>query len=48
MSELKPCRCGKCGETKDIACFVDGLPWCEDCFDKALEDNRRVEEGEKG
>lgn len=35
--ELKPCKCGKCGEVKEPACFVDGEPWCEDCLDRALD-----------
>lgn len=34
--ELKPCKCGKCGEVKEPAAFVDGKPWCEDCLDAAL------------
>lgn len=45
--ELKPCECVKCGELKDPAVFVDGKPWCEDCFDLALGDDLRVGEGEK-
>lgn len=28
--------CVKCGEEKEICCTVDGEPWCEDCFGKAL------------
>lgn len=28
--------CAKCGQEKEIACTVDGKPWCEDCFDKAM------------
>lgn len=28
--------CAKCGEVKEICCSVDGQPWCEDCFEKAL------------
>ena len=24
------------GEIKEIACTVDGKPWCEDCFDRAM------------
>jgi hypothetical protein len=28
--------CAKCGEVKEICCMIDGEPWCEDCFDKAL------------
>ena len=27
----------KCGQEKVIACTVDGEPWCEDCFDRAME-----------
>lgn len=26
------CMCGKCGEEKEIAVLVDGVPWCSDCF----------------
>ena len=29
-------KCAKCGEIKEIICTVDGTPWCEDCFDKAM------------
>ena len=29
-------KCSKCEEIKEIACTVDGKPWCEDCFDKAM------------
>ena len=29
-------KCAKCGETKEIVCTVDGEPWCEECFDKAM------------
>jgi hypothetical protein len=36
MVELKPCKCGQCGEVKEPVAFVDGKPWCEDCFDNAL------------
>ena len=28
--------CAKCGEIKEVCCLIDGKPWCEDCFDKAL------------
>ena len=28
--------CAKCGQEKEIACTVDGSPWCEDCFFAAL------------
>ena len=35
--ELKPCKCAKCGNEKEIAAFVDGKPWCEDCLDAALD-----------
>lgn len=31
--------CGKCGQVKNIeelVCMVDGEPWCEECFDKAM------------
>lgn len=31
------CECSKCGGVKEIVALVDGLPWCEDCFDAALE-----------
>lgn len=30
------CKCAKCGEVREIACLVDGLPWCEGCFGEAL------------
>lgn len=26
------CKCGKCKKTKEIVCFVDDVPYCEDCF----------------
>ena len=29
-------KCIKCGAIKEIACTVDGNPWCDECFDKAL------------
>ena len=29
-------RCAKCRKIKEIVCTVDGKPWCEDCFDKAM------------
>lgn len=29
-------KCSKCEEIKEIACTVDGKPWCEDCFDRAM------------
>jgi DNA replicative helicase MCM subunit Mcm2 (Cdc46/Mcm family) len=29
-------RCAKCGKIKEMVCTVDGKPWCEDCFDKAM------------
>ena len=29
-------RCAKCGEIKETICTVDGKPWCENCFDKAM------------
>lgn len=28
--------CAKCGEVKEVCCLIEGEPWCEDCFDKAL------------
>lgn len=28
--------CSQCAELKNVCCFVDGEPWCEDCFEKAL------------
>lgn len=34
--ENMECKCAKCGEVKEIVALVDGLPWCEDCFDAAL------------
>ena len=30
-------KCIKCGAIKEIACTVDGNPWCEECFDKAID-----------
>ena len=30
-------KCAKCGEIKEIICTVDGKPWCEDCFDRAMK-----------
>lgn len=35
MDDLK-CCCGKCGQKKENVCVVDGVPYCEDCFIKAL------------
>ena len=29
-------RCTKCRKIKEMVCTVDGKPWCEDCFDKAM------------
>lgn len=29
-------RCAKCGKIKEMVCTVDGKPWCEDCFNKAM------------
>ena len=29
-------RCVKCRKIKEIVCTVDGKPWCEDCFNKAM------------
>ena len=29
-------KCVKCEEIKEIVCTVDGKPWCENCFDKAM------------
>ena len=29
-------KCIKCGAIKEIVCTVDGNPWCDECFDKAL------------
>ena len=28
--------CSQCGEEKEVCCLIDGKPWCEDCFIKAL------------
>lgn len=36
MMQLNPYRCAKCGRPKPIVCTVDGAPWCEACFDRAL------------
>ena len=30
-------KCAKCGEIKEIIFTVDGKPWCEDCFDRAMK-----------
>ena len=30
------CKCEKCGWVKLIAAYIDNLPMCEECFDKAL------------
>ena len=30
-------KCAKCGEIKEIICTVDGKPWCDDCFDRAMK-----------
>lgn len=29
--------CSRCGQKRPVACTVDGKPWCEDCFEDALE-----------
>lgn len=34
-------KCGKCGETKEIVCLVDDVPYCEDCFLAAMECDRK-------
>jgi hypothetical protein len=36
-------RCAKCGKIKEMVCTVDGKPWCEDCFDKAMESGTKHE-----
>ena len=36
MVQFNPHRCAKCGGLKPIVCTVDGAPWCETCFDRAL------------
>ena len=28
--------CSQCGEETKACCFVDGMPWCEECFERAL------------
>ena len=28
--------CSKCGREKEVACLVDGKPWCEECLDSNL------------
>ena len=28
--------CSQCAELKKVCCFVDGMPWCEECFERAL------------
>ena len=30
--------CSQCGEEKEVCCLVDGEPWCEECFERALGD----------
>ena len=42
MLRLNPHRCAKCGRSKPIVCTVDGVPWCEACFDRALVLGRKV------
>lgn len=37
MTEYIDCVCTQCGEVKEVCCFVDGEPWCEECFDKAMD-----------
>ena len=34
-------KCGKCGETKEIVCLVDDVPYCEDCFLAAMGCDRK-------
>ena len=29
--------CSRCGRVKEVCCLVDGEPWCEECFEKAME-----------
>lgn len=29
--------CSRCGRAKEVCCLVDGEPWCEECFEKAME-----------
>ena len=36
-------KCIKCGVIKEIVCTVDGNPWCEECFDKALGPEEIIE-----
>ena len=42
MMRLNPHRCATCGKPKPIVCTVDGAPWCEACFDRALGLGRKV------
>lgn len=37
-------KCGKCGEVKEIVCLVDDVPYCEDCFLKAMGIEEREEQ----
>lgn len=37
--ERPACRCGKCGKQAEIVCFVDDVPWCEECLSNALGDD---------
>jgi formylmethanofuran dehydrogenase subunit E len=36
-------KCSKCGEVKEVCCLIGGKPWCEDCFDKALNGGKEAE-----
>lgn len=45
MMRLNLNRCVKCSRSKPIVCTVDGAPWCEGCFDRALDSGRK--EGRK-
>ena len=29
--------CSRCGKLKEVCCFVDGEPWCEECFEQAMD-----------
>ena len=40
MAEYIDRVCAKCGEVKEVCCLVDGRPWCPDCFEKALGEEK--------
>lgn len=36
------CKCTKCGQEKEVAAYVDDLPWCESCLLAAMEGDSRA------